>query len=297
MQPYNREYATPIYEGQSGVGCGGKHTTISLTPHWSGSYVLWHSKVNNMRTYNFAHKSKFCGQNCTFAWANRAFMVKIFYSWTKLLHVLCIGKLSLHSQMCFHGQSLYLHLQTHYSWSNSTFVFAHISMAMTKRHVLVLASFFMCTLCMLAQAHALCLKRLDPLLAALSPHQGIPTFLFSCSRFPFHHIERLSCAILYSTDTWWCSSNTCSCSLIVATNKDLDAILETGKWIAIIKSSGWCSTANIMSTCSKVWYCHTTEVTWYFLKKLLGYRMSYITEGTLTKPGLDWATWCNELDL
>ena len=123
MQPYNREYATPIYEGQSGVGCGGKHTTISLTPHWSGSYVLWHSKVNNMRTYNFAHKSKFCGQNCTFAWANHAFMVKIFYSWTKLL--LCIGKLSLHSQMCFHGQSLYLHLQTHYSWSNSTFVFAH----------------------------------------------------------------------------------------------------------------------------------------------------------------------------
>ena len=39
--------------------------------------------------------------------------------------LLCMGKLSLHLQTCFHGQSLYLHLQTHYSWSNSTFEFLY----------------------------------------------------------------------------------------------------------------------------------------------------------------------------
>ena len=120
------------------------------------------------------------GQNCYFALANLACIHKCAFMGNLCI---CICKHTIHGRT----QRLCLHII--------------ISMAMTKRHVLVLASFFMCTLCMLAQAHVLCLKRLDPLLAALSPHQGIPTFLFSCSRFPFHHIERLSCAILYSTDT------------------------------------------------------------------------------------------------
>ena len=123
-----------------------------------GTIHVWHSKADNII------KSKFCGQNCTFAWANlyicmgkphvhgQHFLVmgkivclylQIVFSWSKLL--LCMGKISLRSQTCFHEQSLYLKLQTRYSWSNSTFVFAHISMPMTKRHVLVLASFFIHT--------------------------------------------------------------------------------------------------------------------------------------------------------
>ena len=66
------------------------------------------------------------------------------FSRSKLL--LCIGKLML----AFANMSswaifvfVYLYLQTRYSWSNS--MFADISMPMTKRHVLVLASSLMRT--------------------------------------------------------------------------------------------------------------------------------------------------------
>ena len=70
------------------------------------------------------------GQNCML-------YLQTAFPWSKLL--LYMGKLSLYLQTCFHRQSLYLHQQTRYSWSNSTFAFALLPCP-SKRHVLVLAT-------------------------------------------------------------------------------------------------------------------------------------------------------------
>ena len=79
-----------------------------------------------------------------FAFANRVFMVKL---------LLCISKLSLHSQTCYHGQSL---------WSNSTFAFAdsyfHDHEQKAHSHT---GKFFHAHKCMLAQACLInCIKHL-----------------------------------------------------------------------------------------------------------------------------------------
>ena len=70
---------------------------LPQTHHNSLRRPIWPSNVDNII------KSKFCGQNCTFACANHAFMVKIS------IFIVC------------------LHLQTAFSWSNCYFAWANLS--------------------------------------------------------------------------------------------------------------------------------------------------------------------------
>ena len=123
-----------------------------------------------------------------------------------------------------HGQTLlafanvfswaifYLCLQTCYSWSNSMLVYRHMSNCIFPcpwpKGMFLNWQFLSCAPSARSSSFDwLHIKRftkglthsLDKQLAVLSPHQGDQTFLFRCSRLHFQCIERLSCAILYST--------------------------------------------------------------------------------------------------